>query len=174
MKVAIAIAEFLRDQGIRHVFTVSGGADLHIIHAINDTEGIEYVCPQTEQAASFSAEAYARLTGLGCALSTSGPGGTNLITGIAAAYYDSIPVIYLVGQVTTGRLASNFKTAPRQYGFQETPIVDMVRLITKYAAEPLRAEDVMPALREAVRIAKEGRPGPVLISICDDLQRWEL
>lgn len=174
MKVAIAITEFLRGQGIKHVFCISGGASLHLIHAINDTEGITYVCPQTEQAASFAADAYARLRGLGCALSTSGPGGTNLVTGIAAAYYDSIPVVYLVGQVTTGRLASNFKTPPRQYGFQETPIVPMVRGITKYAAEPLRAEDVMPAMREAVRIAREGRPGPVLVSIPDDVQRADV
>ena len=171
MKVANAIAEFLRDQGIRHVFTVSGGADLHLIHAIDDTEGITYVCPQTEQAATFAADAYARLHGLGCALTTSGPGGTNGITGIAAAYYDSIPVLYLVGQVTVGRMGTGWGV--RQYGFQFTPIVDMVRGITKYAAEPHRAEDVLPALREAVRIAREGRPGPVLISIPDDVQRVE-
>ena len=174
MKVSIAIAEFLRDNGIKHVFCISGGASLHLIHGINDTEGISYVCPQTEQAASFAADAYARLHGLGCALATSGPGGTNLITGIAASYYDSIPVLYLIGQVTTQRLASNFKNPPRQYGFQETPIVPMVRGITKYAVEPLRAGDVMPALKEAVRMARDGRPGPVVVSIPDDVQRAEL
>ena len=174
MKVSVAIAEFLRGQGIKHVFCIIGGASLHLIHAINETEGITYVCPQTEQAAAFAADSYARLNGIGCVLATSGPGATNLIPGIAASYYDSIPVLYVAGQVTTGRLASNFKTPPRQYGFQETPIVDMVRSITKYAAEPLRAEDVMPAMREAVRIAREGRPGPVLVSIPDDVQRAEL
>ena len=174
MKVAIAVAEFLRDQGIKHVFCISGGASLHLIHAINDTEGISYVCPQTEQAAGFAADAYARLTGLGCALATSGPGATNLITAIAASYYDSIPVIYITGQVTTQRLVSNFSTPPRQFGFQETPIVDMVKAITKYAYEPLCAESVIPSMLYAVTIAKEGRPGPVLISIPDDVQRMEI
>lgn len=177
MKAAIAIAEFLRDQGIKHVFCISGGASLHLIHGINDTEGIQYVCPQTEQAASFAADAYARLTGLGCALATSGPGGTNLITGIGASYYDSIPVLYIAGQVTTFRMAKHYGNgivSPRQLGFQETPIVEIVKEITKYAVEPMRAEDVMPAMREAARIAKKGRPGPVLISIPDDLQRADI
>lgn len=174
MKVAIAIAEFLRDKGIKHVFCISGGASLHLIHAINDTEGITYVCPQTEQAASFAADAYARLNGIACVMATSGPGATNLITGIAASFYDSIPVIYVVGQVTTNRLAGNFQTPPRQYGFQETPIVEMVRCVTKYAAEPLHAEDVMPVMCAAVRMARNGRPGPVLVSIPDDIQRAEI
>lgn len=172
MKVAIAIAEFLRDQGIRHVFTISGGADLHIIHAIAETEGIDYVCPQDEQAAAFAADAYARISGLGCALATSGPGGTGLLSGVAAAYYDSIPVLYIVGQVAVGRIGTEWGV--RQYGFQWTPIVEMAAPITKYAVEPDRAEDVMPAMREAVRIAREGRPGPVLVSIPDDVQRMEI
>ena len=172
MKVANAIAEFLRDHGIKHVFCISGGASLHLIHGIAETEGITFICPQHEQAAAFAADAYARLRGIGCALSTSGPGGTNMLTGIAAAYYDSIPVLYLAGQVTVGRMGAGWGV--RHYGFQWTPIVEMVRSITKYAVEPLRAEDVMPAMRDAVRIAREGRPGPVLVSIPDDVQRAEL
>ena len=101
MKCALAVARFLRDAGIRHVFCISGGASLHLIHGIADTEGIDYVCPQNEQAAGFAADGYARLAGLGCALATSGPGATNLLTPLAASYFDSIPVIYLAGQVTT-------------------------------------------------------------------------
>lgn len=174
MKVSLAVAEFLRDQRITHVFCISGGASLWLIHGINDTEGISYVCPQTEQAASFAADAYARIHGLGCALATSGPGGTNLVTGIAASYYDSIPVLYLIGQVTTQRLSSTFQTPPRQYGFQETPIVDMVKPITKFAVEPMKAEEVIPSLKEAVTVAKHGRPGPVVVSIPDDVQRAEV
>ena len=174
MKVANAVAEFLRDQGIRHVFCISGGASLHLIHGIAETEGIDYVCPQTEQAASFAADAYARLTGLGCALATSGPGATNLLTGIAASYFDSVPVLYLAGQVTTSRLVSQFSPQPRQYGFQETDIVSMVCSVTKYAVEVMKPEDCIPELEKAVRIAREGRKGPVLVSIPDDVQRSEI
>ena len=172
MKVSIAIAEFLRDQGIGHVFCISGGASLHIIHGIADTDGIDYICPQHEQAAGFAADAYARIRGIGCALSTSGPGATNLITAIGCSYYDSIPVLYLTGQVVTFRMTGN--SGVRQMGFQETPIVDMVKPITKYAVMPMTQEAVLPELRKAVRIAKEGRPGPVLVDIPDDIQRMTL
>ncbi len=157
MKVAAAIAEFLRDQGIGHVFCISGGASLHIIHGIADTDGIDYICPQHEQAAGFAADAYARIKGIGCALSTSGPG---------------IPVLYLTGQVVTFRMTGT--SGVRQMGFQETPIVDMVKPITKYAVMPVTKEDVLPELRKAVRIAKEGRPGPVLVDVPDDIQRMAL
>lgn len=176
MKVALAVAEFLRNVGIRHVFTVSGGADLHLIHAIADTDGIDYVCPQTEQGASFAADAYARLNGIGCALATSGPGATNLITGVAASYYDSVPVLYLTGNVTTFRQAKTLFKAnpPRQYGFQETPIVEMVACITKYAVMTDSPKGTMNALNHALYLMRNGRPGPVLVDIPDDIQRAEL
>ena len=138
MKVANAIAEFLRDQGIKHVFCISGGASLHLIHGISETEGITFVCPQHEQAAGFAADAYARLTGFGCCLATSGPGATNLLPPLAACFYDSVPCLFITGQVTVGRMGTGWNV--RQHGFQFTPIVDVVRSITKYAVEPLRAE----------------------------------
>lgn len=173
MKVANLIAQYLRDKGIKHVFCVSGGASLHIIHGIAETEGINYVCPQHEQAAGFAADAYARLNGLGCALGTSGPGATNMVTAVAASYYDSIPVIYLAGQVTTFRRAANFCNV-RQFGFQETPIVPMVREITKYAVEVADPQRMRYELDVAFAQAKCGRPGPVLLSIPDDVQRAEI
>lgn len=172
MKVAVAVARWLRDKGIKHVFCVSGGASLHIIHGISDTEGIEIVCPQNEQAAGFAADAYGRLHGCGVALATSGPGATNLLTPLAASYYDSVRVLYLAGQVTTGRLTKD--SGVRQTGFQETPICDMVRRVTKYAAEPLIPQAVIPELEMAWSIMKSKRPGPVLISIPDDIQRAEI
>lgn len=175
MKVAHIVAEVLREKGIKHVFCVSGGASLHIIHAIDDTEGIDYVCPQHEQAASFAADAYARLNGLGCALATSGPGLTNLVTGIASSYYDSIPVIYIAGQVTTSRLARNFGSdlygVPRQFGFQETPAVEICKAITKYAVEVTDPSRVRYELDRCIAQAKCGRPGPTLLSLPDDVQR---
>lgn len=171
MKVANRVAQFLRDKGIEHVFVISGGASLHLIHGINDTEGIDFVCPQTEQSAGFAADSYARLRGLGCAIATSGPGATNLVTAIAASYYDSIPVIYITGNVTTKRMSTN---GVRQTGFQETPIVEMVKRVTKYAAEPMIPQAVIPELEMALKIAQSNRPGPILISIPDDIQRAEL
>lgn len=171
MKLANRIAEFLRDQGIKHVFCVSGGASLHLIHGIAETQGIEYVCPQTEQAAGFAADSYARLNGLGCALATSGPGATNLVTAIAASFYDSIPVIYITGNVTRARMSGG---RVRQLGFQETPIVPMVRHITKYAATPMEPNEVMPLLKCCLHDMKEGRLGPGLIDIPDDIQRADI
>jgi len=171
MKLSLAIAQTLKAHGIGHVFVVSGGASLHLIHGIADTEGIEYVCTQHEQAGGFAADSYARFTGIGCALATSGPGATNLITAIATSYYDSVPVLYLTGQTATFRLDNK---GTRQIGFQATPIVPMVSGITKYAVTPLKAEDVIPAIERAIDEARGGRPGPVLVDICDDLQRAEV
>lgn len=168
MKVAKAVAEFLRDEGIGHVFCISGGASLHLIHGISETEGIQLICPQNEQAASFQADCYARLRGLGCALATSGPGATNLVTGIAASFYDSIPVLYLTGNQTVARMETY---GTRQYGFQATPIVPMVRHVTKHAVTVIDPTRVLHELRGALMIAKEGRPGPVLVDLPDDVQR---
>jgi acetolactate synthase-1/2/3 large subunit len=170
MKVSLAVAQFLRERGIRHVFCISGGASLHLIHGIADTKGIEYVCPQNEQAASFAADAYARLNGIGCALATSGPGATNLITGIATSYYDSIPVLYLTGNQTRERM-NTFGT--RQYGFQATPIVEMVKPVTKFAETVMDPQKVLSTLYEALHQMKSRRPGPALVDIPDDIQRAE-
>lgn len=168
-KVALRVAEFLKSKGIQHVFGVSGGASLHLIHGIVDT-GLEFIPPQHEQAGGFAADAYAKLRGLGCAIATSGPGATNLITPISCSYADSEAVLYITGQVTTFRMSHG---SVRQLGFQETPIVEMVRPITKYAKTVMKAEEVIPSLEEAVMWAKEGRKGPVLIDIPDDIQRAE-
>lgn len=171
MKVANRVAQFLRDKGIKHVFCVSGGASLHLIHGINDTEGIEFICPQTEQAAGFAADSYARLRGLGCAIATSGPGATNLVTAIAASYYDSIPVLYITGNVTTKRMSTG---GVRQTGFQETPIVKMIAPVTKYAVTVMHPESVIVELATALGHMRSGRSGPALVDIPDDIQRAEL
>ncbi|MGE3856330.1 MAG: thiamine pyrophosphate-binding protein [Dehalococcoidia bacterium] len=173
MKVSDYVAAFLARQGVRHVFAVSGGASLHLIHSIAHTPGVDYVCPQHEQAGAMAADAYARATGgLGAAIATSGPGATNLITGVCGAYYDSVPVLYITGQVTTFRLKRDLGV--RQLGFQETDVVDMFRPVTKYAAQVARAEDIRFHLEQAVHLATTGRPGPVLIDLPDDIQRAEV
>ncbi len=170
VKLSDFVAQFLANQGIRHVFAVSGGASLHLIHSIADTAGVEFICPQHEQAGAMAADAYARVTGnIGAAISTSGPGATNMITGICCAYYDSIPVLYITGQVATFRFKRD--TGVRQMGFQETNVVEICKSITKYAVcveEPAR---IRYELEKACCIARSGRPGPVLIDIPDNVQR---
>ena len=173
MKLSDYVAAFLARQGITHVFAISGGACLHLIDSIAKTDGIEYICPHHEQAGAMAADAYARTTGrLGAAISTSGPGATNMITGICCAYYDSVPVLYITGQVATFRLKRD--TGVRQLGFQETDIVEMCRPITKHAVQLTDPRRIRHELEKAVHIATYGRPGPVLIDIPDNLQREEI
>jgi len=173
MKLSDYVAKFLRDQGIRHVFAVSGGASIHLIHSLADTPGISYVCPVNEQAGAMAADAYSRVTGtLGAAIATSGPGATNMITGVCCAYYDSIPVIYITGQVATFRNKKN--SGIRQLGFQETDTVEIYKPITKYAVRIDDKEKIRLELEKAAYLAKTGRPGPVLIDIPDDIQRAEV
>jgi acetolactate synthase I/II/III large subunit len=171
VKVALIVAQFLRSIGIKYVFAISGGSSLHLIHGIADTEGIDYVCNQHEQACGFSADAYSRIAGIGCAMATSGPGFTNLLTPIAASYADSIPVFYVVGNTATGRLETY---GTRQVGFQYTPTVEIARPITKYAVTITDPKKVKAELEMAYTIAMEGRRGPVLIDLPDDVQRADV
>ena len=173
MKFSDYVAEFVRKQGIRHAFAITGGASLHLIDSISRTDGIDYVCPQHEQAGAMAADAYARATGgLGCAIATSGPGATNLITGVICSWFDSVPVLYLTGQVTTFRLKGD--SGVRQIGFQETEIVEICRPITKYAVLVNDWRRIRYELEKAVYIARSGRPGPVLVDIPDDFQRMDI
>jgi acetolactate synthase-1/2/3 large subunit len=172
MKLAHVVAKFLADQGLKHVFGVSGGASLHLIHGVCDATTIKFIPTAHEQGAAFAADAYARVSGLGCALATSGPGATNLITGIAASFYDSTPVLYITGNVATFRFGAPLGV--RQYGFQETPVVDIVRPITKYAVCITDPQDILYELEKAVWLAQASRKGPVLVDIPDDIQRAEV
>ena len=172
MKLAEAVAKFIEAQGVRHVFGVNGGANLHLIHGIYEKTDIQFIPTTHEQNAAFAADAYARIRGLGVAMATSGPGATNLITGIATSFYDSIPVIYITGNVASHRFGSRFGV--RQYGFQETPIVDMVKPITKFSRMIHNPDELIPVLQMAVREALNGRKGPVLIDIPDDVQRMDV
>lgn len=170
-KVAIVVAEFLRNLGIKHTFGISGGASLHLLHAIYDTEGITNVCMQHEQACGFAADSYARISGLGAAVATSGPGFTNLLTPIAASYADSVPVLYIVGNTATFRLETY---GTRQVGFQFTPTVEIAKPITKYAVTIRDPQMIRHELAQAAWKALDGRHGPVLIDIPDDVQRAEI
>lgn len=173
VKLSDFVATTLAKHGIRHVFAVTGGASLHLIDSVGRMPGIEFVCPQHEQGGAMAADGYARATGnLGCALATSGPGATNLVTGIICSWFDSVPVLYLTGQVTTFRLKGN--TGVRQMGFQETEIVEMCKPVTKYAVMVTDWKQIRYELEKALYIARHGRPGPVLVDIPDDLQRMDI
>ena len=173
MNVAAYVAQFIAGQGIKHSFGVTGGANIHTLHAIYERDDTDFICVAHEQAGAMAADAYSRVTGnLGCAIATSGPGATNLITGICCSYFDSVPVLYITGQVTTFRLKGD--TGVRQMGFQETEIVAMVKPVTKYAVMITDPKQIRYELEKAVYIAKSGRPGPVLVDIPDDIQRMEV
>lgn len=172
MKVKLSdyVVEFLAKKGVRHVFIVAGGASIHILHSLDSNTDIMPVCTHHEQAGAMAADAYARVTGnVGCAVATSGPGATNMITGIAGAWFDSIPVIYITGQVTSFRLKGD--SGVRQFGFQETDIIPMVAPITKYCVQIHDPSEIRYELEKAFQIATTGRPGPILIDIPDDFQR---
>lgn len=168
MKVSDLVANFLK-MHVKHVFAVSGGANLHLLDSL-DKIGMTIVCPQSEAAAGFAADAYARLNGLGVAIATSGPGATNLLTAIATSYYDSVPVLYITGQQTRARMKAAVKADVRQYGFQECPIVEVAKPICKYAVQTLGGAE-WNLLTYCAGVATEGRPGPVLFDIPDDIQR---
>ena len=161
-KVSDCVADFVRGLGIKHVFGVCGGGSMHLHDSFRDI----FVPMHHEQAAAMAAEAYARMNGLGCALVTTGPGGTNAITGLACAWVDSIPVLFISGQVTTDTLSMG----ERQKGIQETDITTLVESQTKYAITVLDERDIRYELERVAHLATSGRPGPVWIDIPLDIQ----
>lgn len=175
MKLADYIVDYITKLGTKHVFTITGGAIAHVVDAVGrrakEKGDIDYVCVQHEQAGAMAAEAYSRFgPGPGVAMVTSGPGATNLITGICGCWFDSIPALFISGQVNTKESVESVKTRPRQVGFQETDIVSIVKPITKYAERVTDPAQIKYVLDRAVAEAYGGRPGPVLIDIPVDLQ----
>lgn len=159
--------------GTTRVFGVSGGAALHLLNSVNRNPALTLSCVHHEQTVAMAAEAHSRLTDeVGVGIVTSGPGATNLITGIAGAYYDSIPCVFITGQVSTTRMKGDLGV--RQIGFQETPIVDIAKSVTKFAFTVTTPEEVLPTLKDAWNLAIAGRPGPVIIDIPDDIQRMDI
>lgn len=177
MKASDYIVEVLKKAGTTHIFGYPGGAVTHIIDSIYKYDGICFIGMGNEQGAAFAAEGYSRASGkIGVALATSGPGATNLITGIGSAYFDSVPVVYITGQVNIYEYKKSFEATAniRQLGFQETDIVEIVKPITKYAVRITNAEDLQSELLKAIKIAKSGRQGPVLIDIPMNIQRADV
>ncbi|VVB93005.1 3D-(3,5/4)-trihydroxycyclohexane-1,2-dione hydrolase [uncultured archaeon] len=173
MKISDYVIDFLIENNIRYIFEVIGGAITHLVDSTYGRKDIACIVTHHEQAAAFAAEAYSRVTSnIGVAMATSGPGATNLITGIGSAYFDSIPCLYITGQVNTYEYKFNKKI--RQLGFQETDIVNIVKPITKYACMITEPTSIKYQLQKAIYIAKSGRPGPVLLDIPMNIQRTEI
>ncbi|BAH06893.1 biosynthetic-type acetolactate synthase large subunit [Clostridium kluyveri] len=170
INISKMIANKLKENKCKVIFEYPGGNVAPILDAVKLDGTIDLVVTRNDQAASLMADAYARVTGeVGVCMATVGPGATNLVTGIANAYFDSIPLVAITGQVGTGSLKGIKKT--RQIGFQEVDIVNIVKPITKWSCMITKPEDVNQVIDEAFRIAREGRPGPVLIDIPMDVQR---
>jgi len=173
MKVADYIINFLGKKGVKHAFVVTGAADANLIDAFSREKEIKHIAVFHEQAGGFAAEGYAKISGnLGFAIATSGPGGQNLVTPIANCYYDSIPSLFLTGQVNSQFVRPD--SSMRQLGFQETPISEIVRPITKYSAMVSNPKDIKYELEKATHVAQSDRPGPVLLDLPMDVQRADI
>lgn len=169
MKVAEFVAEFLISKGVRQVFGYQGGAILKLIDSISRTKKIEFIQNFNEQAAAFAANAQGQIRNdIGVAIATSGPGATNLITGIANAYFDSVPVMFITGQDYLHNI-KNRKQA-RQNGFQDLNIVELAKGITKYSVMIDDPNSIKYELEKAYYYAMSERKGPVLIDIPIDIQ----
>lgn len=173
MLLADYVINYLADRGVKHVFEVYGSAIGDLVDAFTRTDRIEYVCVMHEQAGAFAAETLTKVNGsLGVCLVTSGPGGTNLLTGIANAWYDSIPNLFITGQVSTEYMRRD--PATRQVGFQENDIVSMAKPITKYAVMVDDPSQIRYEFEKAVYLATHGRPGPVLIDLPINIQKAQV
>lgn len=169
MKVSDFIFDYIASLGVKHVFYLPGGGAMHLDDSLGHHEGLTPICMLHEQPCSIAAEAYARISeNFGVCVVTSGPGATNAITGLAGAWLDATPVIFLSGQAKRADLVNG--QGIRQFGIQEINIVDIVKPITKYAVQLQAPEDILYELEKATALAKEGKPGPVWLDIPLDIQ----
>jgi len=171
MKVSDYIMQQLVRHGISDIFMLTGGGAMHLDDSIGRCDGLRYVCNHHEQACAIAAEGYARVRGgMGAVCVTTGPGGTNALTGVLGQWLDSIPVIYISGQVRTDVTIASTGLPLRQLGDQEADIITLVRPITKYAVTVWRPEEIGYHLSRALFEARSGRPGPVWLDIPLDVQ----
>ena len=173
MRVADYIFEFIARQGIRHVFFVPGGGAMHLNMGLSKQHAITPVSMLHEQGAAIAAENYARTSGqFGVCLVTSGPGCTNAMTGLAGAWFESTPVMFVSGQVKRADLKRD--TGVRQLGIQELEIVPIVSPLTKYAVCLMEPLEVRCELEKALNMMLAGRPGPVWIDVPLDVQATDI
>lgn len=169
IKVSDLVFDFIASCGIDTVFTVSGGGCMHLTDSLGKNKDLRYICNHHEQACAMAAEGYAKTKKKpGCVLVTTGPGGTNTLTGVLCAFQDSVPMIIISGQVPTNQLSNG--TGCRQIGQQEFNIIDSVKYMTKYASLIKDPNKILYELQKAHSQAISGRPGPVWIDIPLDIQ----
>lgn len=169
IKISDLIIDFIASQGVNHVFMISGGGNMHLVDSAAKHGTVKYICNHHEQASAMAAESYGRLTGnFGVCIVTVGPAATNTLTGVAGAWLDSIPTLYISGQVRRDIMLTGKNL--RQMGVQEINIIDMARPITKYAEVVMEPGDIKYHLQKAVFLAKNGRPGPAYLDIPSDIQ----
>jgi acetolactate synthase I/II/III large subunit len=170
MKISDYVINTLASKGVTHIFEVCGGAISHFLDSLYGRSDIQTVSMHHEMAAAIAAEGYSRASeNMGVAMATSGPGATNLITGIASCYFDSIPCLFITGQVNTYEY--KFGKPVRQIGFQETDIVSIVKPIVKNAVLVKDPQETQEILEKSIIIAKTGRSGPVLVDFPLNIQR---
>lgn len=175
MKASDAIAKFLIAHKVQTCFELVGGMITHLLDSFAESRQFNIVSMHHEQSAAFAAEGVARHTRgktIAVAMGTSGPGATNLITGIGSCWFDSVPCLFITGQVNTRELKGD--RAIRQQGFQELDIVEVVHSLTKYAVRVDSPDNLLPELHKALSVALSGRQGPVLLDIPNDVQRADI
>jgi acetolactate synthase-1/2/3 large subunit len=161
VKGAELVIKALEQEGVEYIFGYPGGAIMPVYDALVDSS-LKHVLVRHEQGAVLAADGYARTTGrVGVCMATSGPGATNLVTGIANAFLDSVPIVAITGQVPTGLMGTD--------AFQEVDIFGMTMPIVKHSFLVRRVEDIPATIARAFRIAAEGRPGPVLVDLPKDI-----
>ena len=173
MRVADFVAKFILEElDVKHVFTLTGAGIMHLTDGLACNKKLKTICPHHEQTASMALEAYSRATeNFGVGIFTTGPGSTNAITGLAGAWQDSVPCLFISGQVKLAEASSQSGIKKlRQFGVQELDIIPIVESITKYAVTITQPEKIRYELEKASHIAKSGRPGPVWIEIPMDIQ----
>jgi acetolactate synthase-1/2/3 large subunit len=175
LKASDALAKFLIAHRVQTCFELVGGMITHMLDSLAESGQFNIVSMHHEQSAAFAAEGVARNSKgktIAVAMGTSGPGATNMITGIGDCWFDSVPCLFITGQVNTRELKG--ERGIRQQGFQELDIVEVVKSLTKYAARVDSAEALLPELHKALSAALSGRQGPVLLDIPNDVQRVDI
>lgn len=176
MKLSDYIVKFLENYGVTDIFMLTGGACMHLVDSFGKSKKIKYICNHHEQACAMAAQAYSKLKNdIGVALVTSGPGATNTLTGVAGAYQDSVPCLFISGQTKKKQTVYNSGIGKlRQFGIQEINIIPIVESITKYAVMINEPQKIRYHLEKALYLAKSGRPGPVWLDIPLDVQGAEI
>ena len=169
IKLSDYVVQFIEQLGMEYVFLISGGGCIHLIDSIGKAKKLKFVCNHHEQACAIAAEGYARTSGkVGVCIVTTGPGGTNAITGVMGSWLDSVPILIISGQVRRETIGAGKNL--RQLGDQEINIIDLVKPITKYTATIMNPNEIRYCLQKAYYLATHGRPGPVWLDIPVDMQ----